>query len=553
LNANSDGAWTRLAPHLGDAEAAVVRPVVNCLLREVCFLKAQNLGYDWLKQFIQLQAVGVLQQAGLNPSAIGQFTTAFWAVYDEMAARADDIVTLLLDMMPILIEAALRGMVTRRYDAPGWVIAYTVVPVLCEIAKSPCVQAVFEHSIAEPLKVAVFRLKPWLPEFLAALRKFFDDVGVGVLFVWYRGVVFASLARRLPCTAIMTVTTQPCPSESDGAASGDAVSSACASSASILGLQTLGTVAVHLGVLAAPPASAFAILGTASATGVVAGFVAAIGYGQVRKLLRDESDWRAKLTVGSCVEVCLRRKGLGAWIMGEVCIAYENTVTVKYSRDGEEYLARFRRDAPELRLAGADGALISAAESKADTQPHSQSLRTRKEPVRRRESRPKLALKSGARASNVRRYVSDELTASGASSSASTCPGSSTISLLSSLAATASAAELFPMTPRIDDADVHDKDQRGRGHKRVQSSGSTTSFLSSFTATTTSGPEVFPMTPRTADDHVDDKVYNCEWAVVAQTDPDTGRWSRWRKWRPSLETLSSLGCAPDEIFICREM
>ena len=287
----SSQAWATLSPLLEDGIAALVRPVVQSCLKGGA--KAEDFGYEWLKQFLLLQTLRLLSNAGVPGTAL---SASFSKVFDSIASGNPDLLQLVVDLVPIILEVLMKAAVSSTPH--GWVLAYVVVPLLLELFKSQQVQAVL-GQISAAVVDSARRLKDWIAYAWERLREFLAEVGVVVGVV---GVVAAGAA-------------------------------------SAAGPEALGTLAVSLGLVSSPAAPAAALLGIASVSGVIVGVVAKKGYDEAQRLLlaalEDQGGWSRMLVIGSEVELFVQ-KPRRRWVSGRVCIAFQQSVSITYSCGGEE-------------------------------------------------------------------------------------------------------------------------------------------------------------------------------------------------------------------------
>lgn len=332
---HASSSWKALAPYVDGSIAALVRPVVNCILRDN--YKLDDFGRDWVKQFSLMQITKLLQRVGVAGSAIQMLSAAYPRIFDQVASGNPDLLTLLVELVPVLLESGLK--VTVSGSQYGWVLSYIVVPLLLELFRSPSVQALLGHILTE-VKACASSLGAWLKEALEKLKRFFIEVGVA-------GVTLSITAG---CAA--------------GSAAASSASVMLAPAATVAGSQTLGSMAVSVGWMAAPVAPAGAVLGIASVAGVAVGVVTVFGYREAQKLLRaefGEEGWRCKITVGSAVEVLVKTPRR-YWVRGVVAIAQEKSIIVKIMSGDDERQGRYPRDSTLLRLCGQEGAIAAFVE-----------------------------------------------------------------------------------------------------------------------------------------------------------------------------------------------
>ncbi|CAE7344960.1 unnamed protein product [Symbiodinium natans] len=259
--------------------------------------KVEDFGREWLKQFIQLQLLRLLSQVGVPGTAL---------------------------QLLVLLKAAVSG------TPHGWILAYIVVPLLLELFKTASVQCVL-GQVSKAVVACAASLKEWVAQALAMLGKFLAEVA---------GVVTATAA---------------------GISTASAASAALAPSACVAGSQSLGTVAVSLGLMATPAAPAGAVLGVASVSGVVVGAVVLFGFKHAQMLWQEEfslGSWHQRLEKDSLVSVFIT-KPRRRWVEGRVCHASAKRVSVKYFLGNEEHQIPLDPDCSRLRPGGADGAVLA--------------------------------------------------------------------------------------------------------------------------------------------------------------------------------------------------
>ncbi|CAE6935242.1 unnamed protein product [Symbiodinium sp. CCMP2592] len=325
-------AWAALSPYLEDGLAALVRPVVRACLNRGCQL--DDFGRDWLKQFVLLQLLRLLRHAGVSSTALQLLSASYSRIFDNLAVKNPNLLELLVDLVPIVLEVFLKAAVSGT--PYGWIMAYVVVPLLLELIKCQSIQCVLGNISASVLGCAA-ALKEWVLQAMAMLRKFFSDIGVA-------GTVSAVVAGT-----------------SAGMAAAAAASTAMAPAASIAGSQTLGSVAVGLGLIASPVAPVGAVLGIASLSGVAAGLVVLTGWRQAQHLIQEGcavQSWQTALKESSEVEIFVT-KPVRRWVKGIICCASTTRLSVKYFLGKEERQVPLARDSDRLRLVGADGATVS--------------------------------------------------------------------------------------------------------------------------------------------------------------------------------------------------
>lgn len=339
-------AWAALSPHLEDGVAALVRPLVRACLNGGCRL--EDFGRDWLKQFVLLQLLRLLRQAGVPGTALQLLSASYSRIFDNLAAKNPNLLELLVDLAPVILEVLLKAAVSGTPH--GWILAYVVVPLLLELFKCQSVQCVLGHISASVLTCAT-ALKEWVLQALAMLQKFFADVGVA-------GAV----------TAVVTGT-------GAGMVAASAASAAMAPTATVAGSQSLGSVAVSLGLIASPVAPVGAVLGIASVSGVAAGVVVLLGWRQAQRLIYEDctvQSWQRDLNETSeagflSISCCVLRvqvevfvtKPVRRWVKGVVRRASADRLSVKYYLGTEERQVPLARDSSRLRPTGADGATLS--------------------------------------------------------------------------------------------------------------------------------------------------------------------------------------------------
>jgi hypothetical protein len=217
---HTSDSWKVLAPYVDDSIAAFVRPVANSLLRGN--YKLNDFGRDWVKQFTLLQVNRLLRDAGVAPSAIQILSAAYPRIFDQVAAGNPDLLTLLVDLAPVLLEAGLKVSVSGgKY---GWVLSYIVVPLMLELFRSPYVQELLGYVIRE-VKDCATSLVAWIREALKKLKELFVEVGL------------AGVAVSVACGCAV------------GSAAAASASVALAPAATVAGSETLGSVAVSMGYM----------------------------------------------------------------------------------------------------------------------------------------------------------------------------------------------------------------------------------------------------------------------------------------------------------------
>ncbi|CAE7539975.1 unnamed protein product, partial [Symbiodinium sp. CCMP2456] len=329
----SSSAWAALSPYLEDGVASLVRPIVQACLKGSC--QVEDFGREWLKQFIQLQLLRLLRQAGVSSTALQLLSASYSKIFDNLARGNLDLLQLLVDLAPVVLEVLLKAAVSGTTH--GWLLAYVVVPLLLELFKSSSVQSVL-GQVSKAVLACATSLKEWVVQALERLGKLLLEVGAA-------GVVTA--------TAAGVVT---------GMSAASVASAALAPSACVAGSPTLGSVAVSLGLMASPAAPAGLVLGVASVSGVVVGVVIMLGFKQAQVLLREEfsqGSWQQRLEKDSVVSVFIT-KPRRRWVDGRVCRVSARSVSVKYFLGKEEHrIPVARDDARQLRPGGADGAVLA--------------------------------------------------------------------------------------------------------------------------------------------------------------------------------------------------
>ncbi|CAE7833257.1 unnamed protein product [Symbiodinium sp. CCMP2592] len=329
----SSSAWAALSPYLEDGVASLVRPIVQACLKGSC--QVEDFGREWLKQFIQLQLLRLLRQAGVSSTALQLLSASYSKIFDNLARGNLDLLQLLVDLAPVVLEVLLKAAVSGTTH--GWLLAYVVVPLLLELFKSTSVQSVL-GQVSKAVLACATSLKEWVVQALERLGKLLLEVGAA-------GVVTA--------TAAGVVT---------GMSAASVASAALAPSACVAGSPTLGSVAVSLGLMASPAAPAGLVLGVASVSGVVVGAVILLGFKEAQLLLREEfsqGSWQQRLEKDSLVSVFIT-KPRRRWVDGRVCRVSARSVNVKYFLGKEEHhIPVARDDARQLRPGGADGAVLA--------------------------------------------------------------------------------------------------------------------------------------------------------------------------------------------------